>query len=101
MNEDLPFTVFRVSGHELLGGGINYKIALGAYHAAVREYPRDQIELRQGTRVVGRSWRVLVAKMMLLEPERAARGMPGAVLVDSMGSIVTGWELTEPELRKL
>jgi hypothetical protein len=30
-------------------------IALGAYHAAVRLYPDELIELRQGARVIERS----------------------------------------------
>src|SRR5262245_33974024 len=72
MSDDLPFKVFRVISRDLLGGRINYKIARGAFEEAVKEYPRDQLELRQGTRVIDRNWRTLVVKMQLLDPENAA-----------------------------
>jgi hypothetical protein len=49
MSEELPFSVVRGNSHdELLARAINLPIALGAYHVAVRLYPEDLIELRQG-----------------------------------------------------
>jgi hypothetical protein len=56
MSEDLPFSVVRSnSTDEVLARAINLPIALGAYHVAVRLYPEDLIELRQGARVIERS----------------------------------------------
>ena len=42
----------------------------------------------------------MILRMQLLTPGNAlAWAVPGAVLIDRLGAIVTGWELTEPELR--
>jgi hypothetical protein len=56
MTDELPFRVVRSNSHdELLACAINLPIALGAYHVAVRLYPQDLIELRQGERVIEKS----------------------------------------------
>jgi hypothetical protein len=42
----------------VLARAVNMLIARGAYRAAVRMYPEDLIELRQGARIIERSkWR--------------------------------------------
>jgi hypothetical protein len=52
----LPFKVVRSNDtDEVLARTVNLPIALGAYHVAVRLYPEDLIELRQGARVIERS----------------------------------------------
>ena len=56
-DEDLGFKVVKDLGahDELLARAATLPIALGAYGAAVRMYPDEVIELRQGARVVERS----------------------------------------------
>ena len=58
MADDLFFKVVRADadGHlEVLGLAINVSIARGAYDSAVRMYPKDHIELREGAKIVASS----------------------------------------------
>jgi hypothetical protein len=56
MTDELPFKVVRSNRHdELLAQAANLLIARGAYRAAVRMYPEDLTELRQGAHVIERS----------------------------------------------
>jgi hypothetical protein len=56
MSDELPFKVVRSNGHdEQLARAVNMMIARGAYRAAVRMYPEDLIELRQGARLIEKS----------------------------------------------
>ena len=56
--EDLPFKVVRANGiHEVLARASTLLVGRAAFEKAVTLYPRDQIELRQGGRVIGRSER--------------------------------------------
>jgi hypothetical protein len=56
MTDDLPFKVVRSNGtDEVLARATNLMIARGAYRSAVRMYPEDLIELRQGARVIEKS----------------------------------------------
>ena len=51
--DELPFKVVRSNSHdELLARATNLLIARIAYESAVRLYPADRIELRQGARVI-------------------------------------------------
>jgi hypothetical protein len=53
--EDLPFRVVRTNSHtEVLARATNLLIGRGGFQAAVRLYPRELIELRQGARVIDR-----------------------------------------------
>jgi hypothetical protein len=57
MGDELSFKVVRPNDHdhdEVLARAVNL-LARGAYRAAVRMYPNDLIELRQGARVIERS----------------------------------------------
>jgi hypothetical protein len=56
-DEDLSFKVVKDLGahDELLALAANLPIARAAYEAAVKMYPGEVIELRQGARVVARS----------------------------------------------
>jgi hypothetical protein len=55
-DEDLGFKIVKDLGahDEVLARAANLPIARGAYLAAVKMYPDDVIELRQGARVVER-----------------------------------------------
>jgi hypothetical protein len=56
MTDELPFKVVRSNGtDEVLARAMNLLIARHAFREAVRLYPEDLIELRQGARVVERS----------------------------------------------
>ena len=56
-DEDLTFKVVKDLGahDEVLARAANLPIARGAFDAAVKMYPGETIELRQGARVVERS----------------------------------------------
>ena len=56
-DEELGFKVVKDLGahDEILARAANLLIARGAYAAAVKMYPDEVIELRQGARVVERS----------------------------------------------
>jgi hypothetical protein len=56
MTDDLPFKVVRSNGTDgVLARAVNMLIAHGAYRSAVRMYPEDLIELRQGARIIEKS----------------------------------------------
>jgi hypothetical protein len=56
MADELPFEVVRSNGtDEVLARAGQMLIARGAYREAVRMYPEDLIELRQGAREIDRS----------------------------------------------
>jgi len=53
--EDLPFKVVRVNlSDEVLARAGNLLIGRAAYNEAVKRYPKDTIQYRDGTRVIER-----------------------------------------------
>ena len=58
MSDNLPFKVVRTNSHdEVLSQSINMLIGRAAYETAVRMYPHDLIEYRDGARVIASSAR--------------------------------------------
>jgi hypothetical protein len=55
IDDAFPFRVTRNHGTDVLAHTVNLEIARHAYREAVRLYPEDLIELRQGARVIERS----------------------------------------------
>jgi hypothetical protein len=56
LSEDLPFRVIRVTSEdEALARANNLIIGRAAYETAVRLYPQDTIQYRDGARVIARS----------------------------------------------
>jgi len=54
--EDLPFRVIRVNSEdEVLALANNLTVGRAAYETAVRLYPRDTIQYRDGARIIARS----------------------------------------------
>jgi hypothetical protein len=54
--EDLPFRVIRVnSDDEVIARANNLIVGRAAYETAVRLYPRDTIQYRDGARIIARS----------------------------------------------
>ncbi len=54
--EDPPFRVIRVNSEdEILARATNLIIGRAAYETAVRLYPRDRIDYRDGARIIERS----------------------------------------------
>ena len=54
--EDLPFRVTRINSEdEILARATNLIIGRAAYETAVRLYPRDTIQYRDGARIIARS----------------------------------------------
>jgi hypothetical protein len=54
--EDLPFRVIRVSSDdEVIARANNLIVGRAAYETAVRLYPRDTIQYRDGARIIERS----------------------------------------------
>jgi len=54
--EDLPFRVIRINSEdEILARATNLIIGRAAYETAVRLYPRDTIQYRDGARIIARS----------------------------------------------
>ena len=54
--EDLPFRVIRVnSKDEVIARANNLIVGRAAYETAVRLYPRDVIQYRDGARIITRS----------------------------------------------
>ncbi len=54
--EDLPFRVIRVNSEdEILARATNLIIGRAAYETALRMYPRDTIQYRDGARIIDRS----------------------------------------------
>jgi hypothetical protein len=53
--ENLPFRVIRVSSEdEVIARANNLIIGRAAYETAVRLYPRDTIQYREGARIIAR-----------------------------------------------
>jgi hypothetical protein len=54
--EDLPFRVIRVNSEdEILARATNLIIGRAAYETAVRLYPKDTIQYRDGARIIART----------------------------------------------
>jgi hypothetical protein len=54
--EDLPFRVIRVNSEdEVLARANNLPVGRAAYESAVRLYPRDRIDYRDGARIIAKS----------------------------------------------
>lgn len=53
--EDLPFRVIRNSDDEVIARANNLLVGRAAYETAVRLYPRDVIQYRDGARIIARS----------------------------------------------
>jgi hypothetical protein len=54
--EDLPFKVVRINGHdEVLARAANLLIGRAAYETAVRQFPGDAIQYRNGAQIIARS----------------------------------------------
>jgi hypothetical protein len=54
--EDLPFRVIRVNSEdEVIARANNLLIGRAAYETAVRLYPKDVIQYRDGARIIERS----------------------------------------------
>jgi hypothetical protein len=57
MTENLPFKVVRSNGtDEFQARAMNLLVARGAYQAAAKMNPDELIELRQGARIIEKSW---------------------------------------------
>ena len=56
MAYDLPFKIVRTNAHDVvIGQTTNFLIARTAYEMAVKLFPKDCIELRQGARIIEKS----------------------------------------------
>jgi hypothetical protein len=54
--EDLPFKVVRTNGHdEILVRAASLHIGRAAYETAIRLFPKDAIQYRNGAQVLARS----------------------------------------------
>jgi hypothetical protein len=54
--EDLPFKVVRTNGHnEVLGRAANLIVGRAAYETAIRLFPQDTIQYRNGAQIIARS----------------------------------------------
>jgi hypothetical protein len=54
---DLPFKVVRTNSHdEVIARAVNLLVGRAPYETAVRMYPRDRIEYRQGGLVMARNY---------------------------------------------
>jgi hypothetical protein len=54
--EDLPFRVIRINSEdEILARATNLIIGSAAYETAVRMFPKDTIQYRDGARIIARS----------------------------------------------
>jgi hypothetical protein len=54
--EDLPFKVVRINGHdEVIARAANLIVGRAAYETAIRLYPKDAIQYRDGARIIERS----------------------------------------------
>jgi hypothetical protein len=55
-NDDLPFKVVRTNSHdEVLARAANLLVGRAAYETAIRLFPRDAIQLRNGAQIIARS----------------------------------------------
>lgn len=56
LDEDLPFKVVRTNSHdEILARAVNLVVGRAAYETAVRLFPRDTIQFRNGAQIIARS----------------------------------------------
>ncbi len=56
LSEDLPFKVVRANGHdEVIARANNLLVGRAAYETAIRLYPKDTIQYRDGARIIERS----------------------------------------------
>jgi hypothetical protein len=54
--EDLPFKIVRINSHdEVLARAANLIVGRAAYETAVRMFPRDNIQYRNGAHIIARS----------------------------------------------
>jgi hypothetical protein len=54
--EDLPFKVVRINSHdEILARAANLIVGRAAYETAIRLFPRDAIQYRNGAQIIARS----------------------------------------------
>jgi hypothetical protein len=54
--EDLPFRVVRVNSEdEVIARAANLIVGRAAYETAVRLYPKDTVQYRNGARIIARS----------------------------------------------
>lgn len=54
--EDLPFKVVRINSHdEVLARAANLIVGRAAYETAIRLFPRDTIQYRNGAQIIARS----------------------------------------------
>lgn len=54
--EDLPFKVVRINSHdEVLARAANLILGRAAYETAIRLFPRDTIQYRNGAQIIARS----------------------------------------------
>jgi hypothetical protein len=54
--EDLPFRVVRINGHdEVLAHAANLLLGRAAYETAIRLFPKDRIQYRNGAQIIARS----------------------------------------------
>jgi len=55
-DEDLPFKVVRTNSHdEILARAANLLVGRAAYETAIRLFPQDPIQLRNGAQIIARS----------------------------------------------
>ena len=56
LDEDLPFKVVRTNSHdEILARATNLLVGRAAYETAIRLFPQDAIQLRNGAQIIARS----------------------------------------------
>jgi hypothetical protein len=54
--EELPFKVVRINGHdEIIARAANLLIGRAAYETAIRMFPGDRIDYRNGAQIIARS----------------------------------------------
>jgi hypothetical protein len=56
LDEDLPFKVVRTNSHdEILARAANLLVGRAAYETAIRLFPKDAIQFRNGAQIIARS----------------------------------------------
>ncbi len=56
LDEGLPFKVVRTNSHdEILARAANLLVGRAAYETAIRLFPRDAIQFRNGAQIIARS----------------------------------------------
>jgi hypothetical protein len=56
LDEDLPFKVVRINSHdEVLARAANLIVGRAAYETALRLFPKDTIQYRNGAQIIARS----------------------------------------------